>query len=116
MYYELLAAGAGERSDVGVLRIEQLYPRPEKELSAAFANIPDGVPVYWVQEEPENMGAWPYWRQTFGDRLWGRYPLAGIARPKSASPATGSSAAHKREQQLLLDRALENSRDHPTTL
>ena len=116
MYYELLKAGTGERPDVVVLRIEQLYPRPEKELRAAFANIPDGVPVYWVQEEPENMGAWPYWRQTFGDRLWGRYPLAGIARHKSASPATGSSAAHKREQQLLLDRALENSRDRPSTL
>jgi 2-oxoglutarate dehydrogenase E1 component len=115
MYYELLAAGAGERPDVHVMRIEQLYPRPEKELRAAFADIPDGVPVYWVQEEPENMGAWPYWRQTFGDRLWGRFPLRGIARPRSASSATGSSAAHKREQQLLLDRALDGSPNQPPT-
>jgi 2-oxoglutarate dehydrogenase E1 component len=115
MYYDLLAAGAGERPDVTVLRIEQLYPRPEKELRAALADVPDGVPVIWVQEEPENMGAWPYWRQTFGDRLWGRFPLAGIARPKSASPATGSSAAHKREQQLLIDRALDRSHNQPPT-
>jgi len=113
MYYELLAAGAGERPDVAVIRIEQLYPRPENELRAVLADVPDGVPVFWVQEEPENMGAWPYWRQTFGDRLWGRLPLTGIARPKAASPATGSAAAHKRQQQLLLDRALEHSRNQP---
>ncbi|HUE71464.1 MAG TPA: 2-oxoglutarate dehydrogenase E1 component [Pirellulaceae bacterium] len=106
MYYELLAAGAGERPDLALVRIEQLYPRPEKELSAALAPVPDGVAVVWVQEEPENMGAWPYWRQTVGDRLFDRFPLAGIARSKSASPATGSSAAHKREQQELIDKAL----------
>ncbi|MCI0358991.1 MAG: 2-oxoglutarate dehydrogenase E1 component, partial [Planctomycetaceae bacterium] len=112
MYYELLAAGGAkngrERPDVALIRVEQLYPRPEKELRAALADIPDGTPVYWVQEEPENMGAWPYWRQTYGERLFGR-PLARIARPESASPATGSSSAHKREQQLLVDRALGHS-------
>ena len=105
MYYDLLAAGAGERGDLALVRVEQLYPRPEKELQAALADLPESVPFYWVQEEPANMGAWPYWRQTFGDQLFGR-PLLGIARAKSASPATGSSSAHKREQQLLIDEAL----------
>ncbi len=115
MYYELLAAGAGERQDLAVVRIEQLYPRPEKELRAALADVSDGVPVCWVQEEPENMGAWPYWRQTFGDRLLGRFPFAGITRPESASPATGSSAAHKREQQELLEGALKVPSSQPPT-
>jgi 2-oxoglutarate dehydrogenase E1 component len=113
MYYELLAAGAGERPDVAIIRIEQLYPRPQNELSAALATVRDGAAVFWVQEEPENMGAWPYWRQTFGERLWGRFPLAGISRPKSASPATGSSGAHKHEQQELIDRALGTFSDRP---
>ena len=115
IYYELMAAGAGERPDMPVIRIEQLYPRPEKELSAALQSVPADVPVIWVQEEPENMGAWPYWRQTFGERLWGRFPLAGIARPKSASPATGSSAAHKRQQQELVERALGRFTHQPPT-
>jgi 2-oxoglutarate dehydrogenase E1 component len=111
MYYDLLAAEAGDRPDVAVIRVEQLYPRPEKELIAALADLPESVPVFWVQEEPENMGAWPYWRQTYGDRLFGRFPLTGIARRKSASPATGSSATHKREQKVLLHRALGTPAD-----
>jgi 2-oxoglutarate dehydrogenase E1 component len=107
MYYDLLAAGAGDQPDLALVRIEQLYPRPEKGLERAFADIPSVVPVFWVQEEPENMGAWPYWKQTFGDRLLGRFPLNGIARPRSASPATGSLTAHKRQQQSLVNAALQ---------
>jgi len=115
IYYDLLVAAAGERPSVAVVRMEQLYPRPENALRAALMHVSDGTPVFWVQEEPENMGAWPYWRQTFGDRLFDRFPFAGIVRPKSASPATGSSATHKREQQALLDRALDIYRNQHST-
>ena len=103
--YELQAATV-ERPEVAVVRVEQLYPRPEKELASGLAELPDGTTVHWVQEEPENMGAWPYWRQTYGERLLGQFPLVGITRRESASPATGSSAAHKRQQQELIERAL----------
>jgi 2-oxoglutarate dehydrogenase E1 component len=106
IYYELKeACRAQERDDVAIVRVEQFYPVPQKELQAALADVPQNVPVWWVQEEPANMGAWPFWRQTFCDELFG-HRFAGITRPESASPATGSSAAHKREQQDLLEQAL----------
>ena len=47
-----------QRDDVAVIRVEQLYPLPVEEIKAALAPLPDGHPVYWVQEEPANMGAW----------------------------------------------------------
>jgi len=90
-----------------LLHLEQLYPLPRKELEAALQNLTDGTPVTWVQEEPENMGAWRYLRAELGEQLFGRFPLSRISRCPSASPATGSSAAHKKEQQQLLKQALE---------
>ncbi len=59
----------------------------------------------WVQEEPENMGAWRTLRVRFGERLLGRHPFAGVYRPASASPATGSASCHKLEQQAILESA-----------
>jgi 2-oxoglutarate dehydrogenase E1 component len=107
IYYDLAQACAQQqRDDLAVVRVEQLYPFPEHELRAALSGVPDDVPVYWVQEEPANMGAWPYWKQSFGDELFGAWRFFGITRAESASPATGSSASHKREQQELLDLAL----------
>ena len=75
-------------------------------LAAALKDYPDETPALWVQEEPENMGAWPYLRRRFGEWLLGRYPLEPIARPASASPAAGSKRQHEAEQQELIRRAL----------
>ena len=55
------------------------------------------------------MGAWPFLRLTVGELLLGRFPFTGITRNESASPATGSTASHKMEQELLLERAFEIS-------
>ncbi len=93
------------RPDVALVRVEQLYPLADAELADALAGCPDGTPVFWVQEEPVNMGAWPHLRARFGETLLGRWPLAAIARAESASPATGSAAAHRLEQQQIHDRA-----------
>jgi len=82
-----------------------LYPLFEDELQALLERYPEGTPVYWVQEEPRNMGAWPHLRMRFGDRLCGRWPLRNVCRAESASPATGSAASHKLEQQMLLEQA-----------
>ena len=87
------------------MRVEQLYPLPAELLQSALAPYRDGTPVFWVQEEPENMGAWYEFRVRFGDRLFGRWPFAGISRPASASPACGSANAHKREQAALIAQA-----------
>ncbi len=88
-----------------VLRFEQLYPLAEREIESALARHPKADEVVWVQEEPDNMGAWPHLRHRFGDHLLGR-PLRAVTRPASASPATGSGNKHKREQEELLARAL----------
>jgi 2-oxoglutarate dehydrogenase E1 component len=107
IYYELLEKKESlERDDVAIIRLEQLYPLPETQLRAALAPYRAGTSVYWVQEEPENMGAWRYLKVMLGDRLFGSYPLIAVTRPASASPATGSSGSHKLEQQELLNAAL----------
>jgi 2-oxoglutarate dehydrogenase E1 component len=102
IYYELAEL---RRPDVAVVRVEQLYPLAEETLAAALERYPEGTPVVWVQEEPENMGAWWYMRARFGEKLLGRWPFTGVCRPASASPATGSASSHKLEQKQLLERA-----------
>ncbi len=106
IYYDL-AAKREElgRDDVAIVRVEQLYPLQEESLQAALATYADGTHVYWVQEEPENMGAWRYMRARFAEKLVGRLPLRGVYRAESASPATGSAAVHKLEQAQLIQKA-----------
>jgi 2-oxoglutarate dehydrogenase E1 component len=73
-------------------------------------SIIEGYPavsdVVWVQEEPENMGAWDSVRPHLDALVAGRARLALLARPRAASPAEGSAARHARNQQLLIERAL----------
>jgi 2-oxoglutarate dehydrogenase E1 component len=107
VYFDLATArkerGLEER--VAILRLEQLYPLADTAIEAALSSYADGTPVYWVQEEPENMGAWWYLRCRFLNQLCGRFPFAGVTRPPSASPATGSASSHKLEQTHLVDQA-----------
>ena len=94
-----------ELSNVAMIRLEQLYPFPTAELTATLAAYPEETPIYWVQEEPMNMGAWSYLRMAYDDAM-NAPPPKGIYRPASASPATGSAASHRLEQARLVDRAL----------
>jgi 2-oxoglutarate dehydrogenase E1 component len=106
IYFELLAHRKElGRQDVAIVRLEQLYPFPKQELASLFEAYAPGTRIVWVQDEPENMGAWPFLRLRFGDRLLGRHPMSGVCRDESASPATGSAHSHKLEQQELIDRA-----------
>ena len=66
-----------------------------------------------MQEEPENMGAWRYLRVRFGEKLLGRWALELVSRPESASPATGSAAAHKMEQADLIAKAFSEEKSAP---
>jgi 2-oxoglutarate dehydrogenase E1 component len=93
------------RNDVAIVRIEQLYPLPDRVLRAALDHFDDGTQFVWVQEEPENMGAWRHMRVRHGSMMFGRFPFSGVCRTESASPATGSHSCHKLEQQELLERA-----------
>ncbi|MDZ4686463.1 MAG: 2-oxoglutarate dehydrogenase E1 component, partial [Planctomycetaceae bacterium] len=107
IYYELAARRDKlGRNDVAILRLEQIYPIPQTELLEQLSRYAPEASVTWVQEEPENMGAWRYLRALWCDRVFGRNPFAGISRPASASPATGSQHSHELEQQEILIAAL----------
>ncbi|MFW6060190.1 MAG: 2-oxoglutarate dehydrogenase E1 component [Phycisphaeraceae bacterium] len=106
VYYDLAEhREKQQRHDVAIVRLEQYYPFPDQSLRAVLERYPAKTPVYWVQEEPANMGAWPFLRQTFCQRLLGEWPLEGVTRESSASPATGSKAAHQIEQEQLVAQA-----------
>ncbi|MEL7496034.1 MAG: 2-oxoglutarate dehydrogenase E1 component [Planctomycetota bacterium] len=95
------------RTDFAVIRIEQLYPMCAKQIEACLSQYPSGTPVYWVQEEPRNMGAWYFMKikwVEFG--LEEKWPLKVVSRPESASPSTGSKKSHKLEQGELMDAAM----------
>jgi 2-oxoglutarate dehydrogenase E1 component len=104
IYYDLLERRERDNvADVGILRVEQLYPLRPSELQARLAPYPKDVDLIWVQEEPWNMGAWYFMRARLPEILGAEQPLRCIARPESASPATGSRASHQMEQRLLID-------------
>jgi 2-oxoglutarate dehydrogenase E1 component len=103
------------RDDVAIIRLEQLYPFPEKPLQSLLAEYPAATPLTWVQEEPENMGAWWYLNLRFNQRVLGNRPVSVVARAPAASPATGSATRHKEQQQLLLNQAFGISADAPSS-
>lgn len=107
IYYDLIEAREEKKlKNVAIMRIEQLYPLNVDELLASISQLPKGKQIYWVQEEPTNMGAWPYIKLIFSDELSRHYDLKRVSRVESASPSTGSMAAHKLEQAELIDEAL----------
>jgi 2-oxoglutarate dehydrogenase E1 component len=96
------------RRDVAIVRVEQLYPLPRQTLEEALAHFAPGTPAVWVQEEPENMGAWRFFRIHFGEKLLDRFPFSGVCRQSAASPATGSKKSHDLEQNELLTAAFHS--------
>jgi 2-oxoglutarate dehydrogenase E1 component len=106
VYYDLVDfREKNRRDDVAILRLEQLYPLADDLVRKQLEPYPDKTPVCWVQEEPRNMGAWPTLCLRFDSRLFDRFAFSCVSRAESASPATGSHATHKREQQELVERA-----------
>ncbi len=104
IYYDIVERRENEdRDDVAIIRIEQLYPLRANEVQQCLAAYARNVDLVWVQEEPWNMGAWYFMRARLPEILGPEVPLRCIARPESASPATGSGASHKLEQQMLLN-------------
>jgi len=105
IYYALLA-GRRERTAgaTALVRVEQLYPFPKKELEAVLAGYPNAEQVYWVQEEPANMGALRFIEPLLRPLLGGR-TFQCLAREDAASPATGSYKVHQAEEADLVQRA-----------
>ncbi len=112
VYYDLLAQRR-ERgvNDVAILRLEQLYPFPERNLGRALAPYANAASVVWCQEEPENMGAWSFVDRRIEKVLRGleghksRRPRY-VGRTEAASPATGQARVHAAEQAALVGDAL----------
>ena len=100
IFYDLL--GARKRDDVAIIRVEQLYPLHLEMLKGLIEKYKGYEECLWVQEEPENMGAWsylaPYLRSLVPKLLY-------VGRPQSGSTATGSSKKHKQDQAALLEKA-----------
>jgi 2-oxoglutarate dehydrogenase E1 component len=110
VYYDLYEARAHQGiRDVYFLRLEQLYPFPQKALIEELGRFPNAE-IIWCQEEPQNMGAWTFVDRRLEDVMGEigakqsrpRY----VGRTESASPATGSLARHRKEQAALIDEAL----------
>jgi 2-oxoglutarate dehydrogenase E1 component len=106
VYYALLE-GRRERAidETAIVRVEQLYPFAKQELEAIFARYPRAKQVFWVQEEPWNMGAWHFIYHRIRRILPTERTLSYVGRPEAASPATGSYKIHQAEEAELVNRA-----------
>jgi 2-oxoglutarate dehydrogenase E1 component len=106
---DLLTSDArGKSPEVAVCRVEQLYPLPVRDIVRVIERYPNLEQIVWIQEEPENMAAWDFVRPSF-EGLVGQRRLAVIARPRSSSPAEGSSATHHQNQARLVRQAFDLS-------
>jgi 2-oxoglutarate dehydrogenase E1 component len=102
--------GSERRKDnphVAVVRVEQLYPFPGDEIKGVFDRYANLREVCWVQEEPENMGAWEFVRPELDALGDGRWPLRYIGRSRNSSPSEGSSTWHAANQRAIVDQVFE---------
>lgn len=98
IYYDLLERKEFfEARDIALVRIEQLYPFPSKQIEEVIASYPNAIQWLWVQEEPKNMGAWNFIRENLRT-----VPIDVVSRLASGSPAVGLSKLHNQEQQEII--------------
>ena len=102
--------------DVAVARVEQLYPWPYEAIFKELDRFPNAREVIWLQEEPENMGAWNAIKGRLYEALSDRYEIRRISRADEGSPATGSHAIHAQEQNMILAAAFAPLEDKHDTL
>lgn len=96
-----------QRPQLVLVRLEQLYPFPQRELERALEQYPSLTELVWVQEEPRNMGAWSFLQPRLNAMIDGRYRLQVISRPRNSSPAEGSASVHARNQQQIIREAMQ---------
>jgi 2-oxoglutarate dehydrogenase E1 component len=105
IHYDLLAEREKRAlSGVALVRLEQFYPFPEDQLRA-IVDQHHGAELVWVQDEPENQGAWPFIALEM--RRLGLDGVRVVSRPASASPATGSSSRSAAEHAAVMDGAFQ---------
>ena len=111
VYYDLAAArDAAKAWDIEILRVEQLYPFPTKAVKEILSKTPKAS-VVWCQEEPKNMGGWTFVRDYIEDIMaetgMQQQRLVYAGRDAAASPATGTLSRHNREQNNLVEAAID---------
>ncbi len=107
VYYDLLEKQqVDKRKDVAIVRVEQLYPTPYEQLDAVKSRYKKAKEYVWVQEEPENMGAWPYIARKFRNS---EFNFEVISRKESSSTATGYAKQHIAQQVFIVSRAFEEA-------
>jgi 2-oxoglutarate dehydrogenase E1 component len=105
IYYQLIVRRQQiNAADTAIVRVEMLHPFPEKALEAVIGRYKKATVWTWVQEEPENMGAWQFMRTRLAPLL--KKPLLFVGRNAAASPATGFPKIYKMEQDGIVDRAV----------
>ncbi len=116
VYYDLVKALEEDdrRDEVAITRLEQFYPFPKQEVQDELERYADADETVWVQEEPKNMGAWTFVRPRLDDLLEAVHGpceqrVQYVGRPASASPATGSAKVHDREQENLVQDAIDGA-------
>ncbi|MDX1453955.1 MAG: 2-oxoglutarate dehydrogenase E1 component [Gammaproteobacteria bacterium] len=112
VYYDLLEERRNEElDDVALVRIEQLYPFPEKEYAEELAKYSNATDIVWCQEEPMNQGAWYQIRHRLQGGLGKKHELRYAGREHAASTAAGYYQMHVAEQKALIDDALNGGRN-----
>ena len=103
LFYELRKARDEKGlDDIAIVRVEQLYPFPQKQLNDLLGGYPNMNNLVWSQEEPENMGAWRFIKTTTEQAAdWSL-----VSRHSSASPASGSSKVFERRQAVIIEQTL----------
>lgn len=105
IYYDLLEKQqADKRKDVAIIRVEQLYPTPIEQLRRIRDKYKEAKDILWVQEEPENMGPWPYICRRFRKT---NFNLEVICRKENSSPATGFARQHAAQQAYIVAKAFD---------
>lgn len=106
VYYDLLQERAQrKRSDVAIIRVEQLYPFPQKALEIELKKYLAATDIIWCQDEPENQGAWRFVQPYLNQLLNHQQHLVFSGRPASSAPATGYTKKHLAQLKHLIDRA-----------
>ena len=96
-----------QNANVAVVRVEQLYPFPDDVIRQVIDRYPKVREICWVQEEPENMGAWEFVRPVLETIIDSRWPLRYIGRARNSSPSEGSSSWHAANQRAIVAQAFE---------
>jgi len=106
IYYELIEKQRNDQiKDVAIVRVEQLYPLPLQKMEEAYASYENAKEALWIQEEPENMGAWPYLVRKLRKTSFSAIEV--ISRKESSSTASGFAKQHADQQAYILAKAFE---------